>query len=125
MLEAAAENGFRCSLCRPQGNTMGSDALNVLQCDNVSMNKCALDVLHTKYGGSVFRSTPYQDSFFDMPVHSFISRGHSFDGIPDVYEDDELEFVNVPPVTSGRGRGMRGGGPGRRMQKLGVGGFSV
>lgn len=80
MLEAAAENGFRCSLCRPQGNAPTSDALNVLVCDNVPMNRCALDVLHTKHGGSLFRSASVQEPLFDLPLHPFAARGHSFDG---------------------------------------------
>uniref|UniRef100_F1KPX5 Histone-lysine N-methyltransferase trr n=1 Tax=Ascaris suum TaxID=6253 RepID=F1KPX5_ASCSU len=120
MLEAAAENGFRCSLCRPQGNAPTSDALNVLVCDNVPMNRCALDVLHTKHGGSLFRSASVQEPLFDLPLHPFAARGHSFD---DIYEEEEMEVMGGG--MSGRGRGMRGGGPGRKVLKLGVGGFFV
>lgn len=42
-------------------------------------------------------------------------------------EDDELEspLYGMGMGLSGRGRGIRGVGPGRRMMKLGVGGFFV
>ncbi|VDM62071.1 unnamed protein product [Angiostrongylus costaricensis] len=43
-------------------------------------------------------------------------------GMDDDYIQDELEILS----SSGRGRGVgRGGGPGRRVPKLGVGGFFV
>lgn len=46
----------------------------------------------------------------------------SFIYVLDIMDDEEVEIT--PPMPSGRGRGMRGG-PGRRVLKLGVGGFFV
>lgn len=42
-------------------------------------------------------------------------------------EEDDVESSNLGMNAgmSGRGRGMRSGGPGRRVMKLGVGGFFV
>lgn len=42
-------------------------------------------------------------------------------------EEDDLESsgFGMSVGVSGRGRGMRSGGPGRRVMKLGVGGFFV
>lgn len=124
MLEMAADNGFRCSLCRPQGNTPMSDALNVLTCDNVAMNKCAMEVL-SRHGGAIFRAynSFNTDPTFDSPLHPFSARTQSFD---EGYDEEEIDTVPMAVgISSGRGRGMRGGGPGRRVPKLGVGGFFV
>uniref|UniRef100_A0A0N5AVU6 Histone-lysine N-methyltransferase n=1 Tax=Syphacia muris TaxID=451379 RepID=A0A0N5AVU6_9BILA len=116
MLEAASENGFRCSLCRPQGNALFNDASNLI-CDYVSMTKCAAEVLHTR---NVPIVRPHSVSG-ELLVDHFMSRAHSFD---DGYEDDDVENSQFT-VTSGRGRGGRGGGPGRRTLRLGIGGFVV
>ncbi|KAM3715872.1 Histone-lysine N-methyltransferase 2C [Dirofilaria immitis] len=123
MFETASENGFRCSLCRPQGN-LASDAFNVLICDNVTMNKCALEVLHLRCGGALFRYPSSTDSIYDFPSYFFAPRSHSFE--EPVEEDDvENSGFGMSVGMSGRGRGMRSGGPGRRVMKLGVGGFFV
>lgn len=79
MFETASENGFRCSLCRPQVN-VGSDAFNVLVCDNVTMNKCALEVLHLRSGGALFRYPSSADSVYDFPSYFFAPKSHSFEG---------------------------------------------
>uniref|UniRef100_A0A915PM90 Histone-lysine N-methyltransferase n=1 Tax=Setaria digitata TaxID=48799 RepID=A0A915PM90_9BILA len=123
MFETASENGFRCSLCRPQGNA-ASDAFNVLVCDNVTMNKCALELLHLRCGGALFRYPSTADSVYDFPSYFFAPRSHSFE--EPVEEDDvESSGFGMSVGMSGRGRGMRSGGPGRRVMKLGVGGFFV
>ncbi|CAG9534833.1 unnamed protein product [Cercopithifilaria johnstoni] len=123
VFETASENGFRCSLCRPQGN-IGSDAFNVLVCDNVMMNKCALEVLHLRFGGALFRYPSSADAVYDFPSYFFAPRSHSFEE-PMEEDDVESSSFGMNVGMSGRGRGMRSGGPGRRVMKLGVGGFFV
>ncbi|KAK6102077.1 SET domain family protein [Brugia pahangi] len=123
MFETASENGFRCSLCRPQGNVVG-DTFNILVCDNVTMNKCALEILHLRCGGALFRYPSSADSVYDFPSYFFAPRSHSFE---EPIEEDDVESsgFGMSVGVSGRGRGIRSGGPGRRVMKLGVGGFFV
>lgn len=120
MLESASANKMRCSACRPNSRTSSaltgiSDHSSLLICDNVALNKSAEEVLQSRFMPSLFRPNP---------IESFAYRSDSFDhyGIEDDYLQDDLEILS----SSGRGRGVgRGGGPGRRVPKLGVGGFFV
>ncbi|CAI4230318.1 unnamed protein product [Auanema sp. JU1783] len=120
MLESASSNKMRCSSCRPNARNistiMGIDS-NLTICDGIALNKCADEILQSKFMPSCFRPTP-----------EFSYRSDSFELFNSIDDDgpmnDEMELV-VPTTTTGRGRGMRGGGPGRRVPKLGVGGFFV
>ncbi|MFH4977913.1 hypothetical protein AB6A40_004622 [Gnathostoma spinigerum] len=121
MLEAAAENGFRCSMCRPSGNIPMNDALNLLICDNVAMNKTALDVLQSRFGSTLFRMPSNNaDSY---PYSSSPHMGTIPYGIDDNCEGDEIEVISTSGIRGGRTlRGLSGG---RRANKLGIGGFYV
>ncbi|VDN01426.1 unnamed protein product, partial [Thelazia callipaeda] len=132
MFETASENGFRCSLCRPHSNTT-DDAFSVIVCDNVTMNKCALEALHSCYGAALIRYASSTDSSHDFSSFFFSPRSHLFEGIYydlnsislvlEPTEEDDIEILGFG--IGGRGRGMRNGGPGRRMMKIGIGGFFV
>lgn len=79
MLDAASENGFRCSMCRPQGNA-NNDAFSILLCDYAMLSKSALDYLHGRYGGTLFRCPLYGDSYYEFPSYMFAPKSYPFEG---------------------------------------------
>ena len=79
MLESASENGFRCSLCRPQGNMPLSDSANLVY-DFVAINKCATEVLHSRNVPLHRPHSVSSDPITDGGVQQYTGRTHSFDG---------------------------------------------
>ncbi|KAI6214634.1 hypothetical protein M3Y94_00291700 [Aphelenchoides besseyi] len=105
-VENAAENSFRCTFCRPKINA-AHDQNSSLIIDNVMISRTTFEHIGT------LRRPNSGLSFSDIGYRSIS------------IDNDEMEFDETDPPYSGRGsRGGRGG-PGRRMMKLGIGGFNV
>uniref|UniRef100_A0A915CUC2 Histone-lysine N-methyltransferase n=1 Tax=Ditylenchus dipsaci TaxID=166011 RepID=A0A915CUC2_9BILA len=99
-VENAAENAFRCSLCRPQLSSAYNDYMNMsVIIDNVMVNKTAADNIQ-----NARRST----SFYGDPAALGLPRSQSYENT----DDGDLmdEFENVVQCIGSGGRGSRGGG---------------
>uniref|UniRef100_A0A1I8ARR7 Histone-lysine N-methyltransferase n=1 Tax=Steinernema glaseri TaxID=37863 RepID=A0A1I8ARR7_9BILA len=118
MLENAAENAYRCSLCRPKSQ----DPSTTMLIDNVLLTKAALEEMSQRHGNHFLRSTSSMSlgAVID-PFHRVPQPGFDNDGFVD---DGALEDRCDSDFVVARGRG-RGGMRGTRMPRLGVGGFIV
>lgn len=153
-MENAAENAFRCSFCRPQLSSTFSkffffliinlilfldDVISTsLIVDNVMVDKNMAEKLqHNRkfntINGSIHSETlgiSSRNQSYDNGINKFIFLLLFFCFVLDENdnEDGSENSCNLNAANRGRGLGLigsRGGGPGRRMLKIGIGGFNV
>ncbi|CAD5214716.1 unnamed protein product [Bursaphelenchus okinawaensis] len=107
-VENASENAFRCSLCRPKLNTY-QETHSVI--DNVMVTRTGLEMFPQ------LRRTNSSMSFNDGAYRTSVDQ--------DDYEVDDISNdLSFFPTGPRGGRG-RGSGAGRRVTRIGVGGFVV
>uniref|UniRef100_A0A1I7RZ32 Histone-lysine N-methyltransferase n=1 Tax=Bursaphelenchus xylophilus TaxID=6326 RepID=A0A1I7RZ32_BURXY len=107
-VENASENAFRCSLCRPKLNTYHEQYTFI---DNVTVTRSGLETFPKL--GRTNSSLSFHEGAFRSSMDQEEYEG---DDIP-----NEMTYFSTGP-RGGRGRGS---GAGRRVTRIGVGGFIV